>query len=164
RLAALDANAAEAEQALALYTAVIANGSQIETYGVPVDIYASYGAATTRRLLGEISYEQGDPAQAEQLIDEAVALLTAIIPPLTEIDDFRLHAQMYQALGTAYEWQRYLRDQRGDTAGRDEATQNARDAYNQCIAVGEIFPFDTDVVGDIVENQCRPRLEQLSNP
>lgn len=162
--AALDSVIAEAEQALALYEGVVAGGSQIETYGVPVDLYASYGAAISQRLLGEVAFEQRKPGPAEQLIDEAESRLTAIMPLLESVADFRLHAQVYQALGSTYEWQRFLRDRRGDAAGRDEATQNARDAYTRCLAVGDAFPFDSDVVNDIVEGQCRVNLDQLPSP
>ncbi|MCZ7672956.1 MAG: hypothetical protein M5U34_40465 [Chloroflexi bacterium] len=139
--AALDSVIAEAEQALALYEGVVAGGSQIETYGVPVDLYASYGAAISQRLLGEVAFEQRKPGPAEQLIDEAESRLTAIMPLLESVADFRLHAQVYQALGSTYEWQSAFSGIDEDAAGRDEATQNARDAYTRCLAVGDAFPL-----------------------
>ena len=161
RITALDVVSGEADEALALFTAVIAGGSQREVYGVPVDVYATYGAGITHRLLGEVVFEQGDATQAEQHIDEADSLLTAIEPELDSVADYRLKAQVYQALGAMYEWQRFLRDLRGDAVGRNEATQQARVAYTQCVAVGDEFRFDTDVVNEIVQTLCRPRLEQL---
>jgi tetratricopeptide (TPR) repeat protein len=151
---------AEAEQALALFTEVVAQGSQVETYGVPVDHIARLGQGISQRLLATVAYHQGDSERARMLVDEAIDTLETARPALERVNDHRLLAQTYQALGSVYEWQGFLLGQQEDGFGGD-ALQQARDYYGRCLKLGDDFPFDTYMVAEIVEKQCRPGYERL---
>jgi tetratricopeptide (TPR) repeat protein len=153
---------AGAEQALEMATQIITKGSQVETYGVPVDQVARVVAGISLRLLGEVAYEQEDAAQALSLMEEAVEVLETAVSALQTIDDHRLQAQAYSALASVYDWQVFLLGEQDDEAGKDIAKQKAIENYELCLAVGDDFPFDVYTVEEIVENLCHPRLEQLS--
>jgi hypothetical protein len=87
--------------------------------------------------------------------------LETAVPALESVNDHRLLAQSYQALGSVYEWQIFLLGQAGDSVGRSAAIQQARDYYGRCLQLGEDFPFDTYMVTEIVEIYCRPNYEAL---
>lgn len=150
-----------AKQALALFDGVVAGGSQVERYGVPVDEIARLGQGISRRLLAEVAYFQGDSNQAKAHVDEAITILEMALAGLERENDHRLLAQTYQALGSAYEWQRFLRAEQGDESGSEQATQRARMYYGECLQLGDDFPFDTYMVTEIVEKLCRPRYNLL---
>jgi tetratricopeptide (TPR) repeat protein len=151
--------AAEADLALAAFLQVIEGGSQVEQYGVPVDQIARVGKGISLRLKGEIAYYQGDSEQALELLETAVQTLQVAETTLAAVNDYRLLAQTYQALGSVYEWQRFLLREEGDEGPSLAAFQLARDYYGQCLQLGEEFPFDTYMVTEIVEKLCRPSYE-----
>jgi tetratricopeptide (TPR) repeat protein len=151
----------DADSALALFSQVADGGSQVEKYGVPVDQIARLGEGISTRLLGEVNFYQGDSEEAQTLIDEAVVTLETAVPALEAVNDQRLLAQTYQALGSVYEWQSFLLEQAGDETGSRAANRQARDYYGQCLGLGEDFPFDAYLVAEIVEKLCRPHYEAL---
>lgn len=152
---------AQAQGALTRANQVIAEGSQLERYGVPVDQIARLLAGISLRLLGEVAFEQGDADQAEKLMEEAALGLETAVSALATVNDHRLQAQAYQALGSVYEWQQFLASERDDEAGVEAARQKAIEQYERCAAVGEDFPFDVYTVSEIVEPLCNGRLSQL---
>ncbi len=161
---ALAAVRAEAEAALAAYTAVALRGEQIETYGVPVAGIARVGRAIALRLLGETAFQGGDPAAAEAHIDEAIAALEADAGQLDIDNDPRLAAQSDQALGSIYEWKAFLLGERGAADEAQAARDKALGFYNACVRQGEDFPFDVYLVEHIVGQLCAPRVTALQAP
>lgn len=155
--------AAEAEQAYTLAQNVVAGGSQVEQYGVPLDLLGRYQMGISLRLLAEAAYHSQELDQAEAYLEEAVQELETAVTALADNQDPRLEAQLYQALGTVYEWQAFLRGEQADAAGQSAAAQQAQDYYQQCIAVSEAFPFDTYLTSEVADRLCRPRLAALSN-
>lgn len=151
---------AEAEQALALFSEVVAQGSQVERYGVPVDQIARLGQGISRRLLVEVAYYLGDSVRGRMLVDEAIDTLETALSALETVDDRRLLAQTYQALGSAFEWQGFLLEQEAEGTGGD-ALRQARDYYSRCLELGDKYPFDAYMVTEIVEELCRPRFDRL---
>lgn len=161
RAAALEEVRREAEAALDQYNPIAALPDQTDSYGVPVNGIAQLGRGISLRLLAEVAFEQGDSRAAETHIDEAIAALEGKIALLDTPNDPRLPAQSYQALGSFYEWKAFLLDQRGATESAAEARTTALGYYNDCIQQGEKFPFDTYLVDRIVNQLCKPRVEDL---
>jgi tetratricopeptide (TPR) repeat protein len=153
--------AAGAQQALLMANDIIANGSQIETYGVPVDQIARVVAGISLRLLGEVAFEQGDGEQALAQMTAAADELETAVSALESINDHRLQAQAYQALGSVYEWQLFLLAEQAEANGTDDARQKAIENYESCVAVGQDFPFDVYTVEEIVTPLCEERLPLL---
>lgn len=151
---------AEAKGALATYDRVASRPEQTEIYGLPVASIARLGQGISLRILGDAAYRAGDTAAAEDAFNQAIETLESAVAPLEEARDFRLMAQLYQALGTVYEWQGFLLDQAGDPAATQTYDQ-ALNAYNQCRQLGEEFPIDVYLTERIVAELCLPRIEAL---
>ncbi len=98
----------EALRALETYGPVAAGAEQTEVYGVPVSSIAKLGQGIALRVLGDAAYREGDPAAAQQAITRAIETLESAVTPLEESTDYRLMAQLAQALGSVYEWQAFL--------------------------------------------------------
>ena len=135
----------------------------METYGVPVDQIARVVAGISLRLLGEVAFEQGDTTQASDLMGEAADELETAVSALKSVNDHRLQAQAYQALGSVYEWQLFLFGEQGDAAGKETATQKAIENYESCVAVAQDFPFDVYTTEEIVTPLCAERLPLLTS-
>jgi tetratricopeptide (TPR) repeat protein len=150
----------EAAAAFEGYGRVSALDSEAQRFGVPVGSIGRYGQAISQRLLGEIAFRAGDAAEAEQFIDQAVALLEAELGRLDTANEPRLAAQYYEALGSVYEWKGYLQEVRGDPAA-EAAYRQALDAFNRCRQQGEEFPFDTFMAEEIVQEICIPGSESV---
>jgi len=152
----------EAQAALDAYTDVVLRGEQTDSYGVPVGGIARVGRAIALRLLGEVAFRGGDLVAAEGLIDQAIAALEDDAATLDIVNDPRLPAQAYQALGSIYEWQAFLLDERGAAGEAQTARDTALRYYNECVRQGEEFPFDTYLVEHIVGELCIPRVTALT--
>ena len=163
QVAALADVQTEAEQALVCFEAVVAGGNQIEVYGVPVDQIARLGQGIALRVSGEVAYYQNDAEAAATTVDAAIAVLEAAAPALEVTNDHRLLSQVYQALGSVYEWRGFLLGEQDAVDASAAAITQARDYYEQCLSLGETFPFDTYMVEEIVEKLCRPRYDLLAN-
>jgi len=96
------------------------------------------------------------------LIDQAIAALEDDAATLDIVNDPRLPAQAYQALGSIYEWQAFLLDERGAAGEAQTARDTALRYYNECVRQGEEFPFDTYLVEHIVGELCIPRVTALT--
>jgi tetratricopeptide (TPR) repeat protein/energy-coupling factor transporter ATP-binding protein EcfA2 len=156
---------AEAKEAYTLAEMAASEGSQVEVYGVPVDLLSQYQMGISLRLLAETAYNLGDVDQAGIYLQDAVSVLQTAVSSLSENQDPRLEAQLYQALGTVYEWQAFLYGEQGLFASQEDAMQDARNFYLSCVDVGLAFPFDTFLAEEIVEKLCTPRLgEAASGP
>jgi ATP/maltotriose-dependent transcriptional regulator MalT len=158
---ALDSVRLEAQEAQAIYSEIAAQPEQTEQYGVPVASIARQGLASSRRVLAEVSYRQGDSSAAEALIDEAIDGLQGSVTALDTDNDPRLAAQTYQTLGGLYELRAFFLRESGDDAGAEAALAVALDWYRDCEQQGVSFPFDTYMVERIVDQLCRPRAEAL---
>jgi hypothetical protein len=163
RILALQEVQAAAAEAFHTYATVASQPEQIETYGVPVNAIARLGQGITHRILGESAFWLGDEATARLQIGQGIDLLEATIPALDMAQDYRRLAQLYQALGTLYEWQAFLLGQRQDAAASQAALQVAVAYYEQCRQLGMEFPFDTYMVANIVQSLCIPSLEALTH-
>jgi tetratricopeptide (TPR) repeat protein len=150
----------EARRALETYEPVAEQPEQIETYGVPVRSIARLGQGIALRILGDAAYRAGDPAAARQAITQAIETLETAVAPLEEARDYRLMAQLVQALGTVYEWQGFLDQQAADPAAT-AAYEQALTYYTQCRDLGEAFPIDVYLTDRIVDQLCLPRIEAL---
>lgn len=150
----------EARRALETYDPVAVAPEQIETYGLPVRSIAGLGQGIALRILGDAAYRAGDPEEARRAISEAIETLSSATTPLEEARDYRLMAQLYQALGTVYEWQGFLDQQAADPAAT-AAFDQALTYYEQCRQLGETFPIDVYLTDRIVDQLCLPRIEAL---
>jgi tetratricopeptide (TPR) repeat protein len=150
----------EARRALETYDPVTEQPEQIEIYGVPVRSIARLGQGIALRVLGDAAYRAGDPDGARQAITQAIETLESAVVALEEDRDYRLMAQLYQALGTVYEWQGFLDQQAADPAAA-AAYEQALTYYTQCRQLGEAFPIDVYLTARIVDQLCLPRLEAL---
>jgi tetratricopeptide (TPR) repeat protein len=159
---ALTAVQSEATAAQTAYAPIAEQPPQLEAYGVPVNHIAQLGQGIAHRILAEVAFEQGDADRAQQEIERGIAIMETAESGLDEVQDYRLRAQLYQIMGTLYEWQAFLLAGQ-DEAGRRVALQNAANAYEQCRQQGEQFPFDTYMVEAIIEPLCIPNLEALTN-
>ncbi|MBF8284852.1 MAG: hypothetical protein HW378_3767, partial [Anaerolineales bacterium] len=116
--------------------------------GAPDDDFlaatARIGLGTSYRIKGEALYRLGDSAGAQQWIAEAVNTLETATQSLTGVQDYRVRAQAYQGLGTAYEWQAFL------NGNAPAMLQQALSAYNQCIEQGDLSPLDTFLKDEII--------------
>lgn len=153
---------AEAALALDYFEGVVAGGNQIETYGVPVDQIARLGQGIALRVSGEAAYYQNDADGALAAIEAAIVVLEQAVFDLAATNDHRLLSQVYQALGSVYEWRSFLLGERGAADASADAIGKARGYYGQCLGLGESFPFDTYMVEEVVEKLCRPRYELLT--
>ncbi|MEZ4517497.1 MAG: hypothetical protein R3C44_11920 [Chloroflexota bacterium] len=158
--AAFTAAQTEALRALETYEPVAEQPEQIETYGLPVSSIARLGQGIALRILGDAAYRAGDPEETQQAITRAIETLEAAVTPLEEARDYRLMAQLYQALGTVYEWQGFLDQQAADPAA-DLAYDQALTYYDQCRQLGDEFPIDVYLTDRIVAQLCLPRIEAL---
>jgi len=128
--------------------------------GAPDDDFlantARIGLGTSYRIKGEAFYRLDDSAGAQLWIAEAVNTLEAAAQSLAGSQDYRVRAQAYQGLGTAYDWQAFLN---GNTPA---ALQQALSAYNQCIEQGDLSPLDTFLKDDIIAKLCAPAVNRLT--
>jgi tetratricopeptide (TPR) repeat protein len=150
----------EARRALATYQPVVDQPQQTEVYGVPVSSIASLGQGIALRILGDAAYRTGDPATAEQSMSAAAATLEAALAPLEETRDYRLMAQVNQALGTVYEWHGFLQEEANNPAAAD-AYRQALAYYDRCRQLGDEFPIDVYLTDRIVAQLCLPRIQAL---
>jgi len=151
---------AEAQRALATYDRVAVQPEQTEIYGLPVGSIARLGQGIALRIFGDAAYRAGDPVAAGEAFNRAIETLDSAVTPLEEARDYRLMAQLYQALGTVYEWQGFLAEQTLDPAAV-EAYNQALTYYNQCRQLGEDFPIDVYLTDRIVAELCQPRIKAL---
>jgi tetratricopeptide (TPR) repeat protein len=151
---------AEARRALATYQPVVDQPQQTEVYGLPVSSIASLGQGIALRILGDAAYRVGDAVTAEQAIDTAIRTLESALNPLEETRDYRLMAQVTQALGTVYEWKGFLLDQVTDPSA-EETYGQAVAYFERCRELGEEFPIDIYLTDRIVAQLCLPRLQAL---
>jgi tetratricopeptide (TPR) repeat protein len=128
--------------------------------GAPDDDFlattARIGLGTSYRIKGEALYRLGDSAGAQQWIAEAVNTLEMATQSLAGVQDYRVRAQAYQGLGTAYEWQAFL------NGNAPAMLQQALSAYNQCIEQGDLSPLDTFLKDEIIAKLCVPNLNRLT--
>ena len=128
--------------------------------GAPDDDFlantARIGLGTSYRIKGEALYWLGDSAGAQQWIAEAVNTLEMATQSLAGVQDYRMRAQAYQGLGTAYEWQAFL------NGNAPAMLQQALSAYNQCIEQGDLSPLDTFLKDEIIAKLCVPALNRLT--
>ncbi len=117
---------------------------------------ARIGLGTSYRIKGEALYLLGDSAGARQWIAEAVNTLETATHSLTGVQDYRVRAQVYQGLGTVYEWQAFL------NGNAPAMLQQALGAYNQCIEQGDLSPLDTFLKDEIIAKRCVPALNKLT--
>ncbi|MBM2851424.1 MAG: hypothetical protein HW418_4366, partial [Anaerolineales bacterium] len=144
------------ESAIQNYQRAIAQSSS----GAPDDDFlattARVGLGTSYRIKGEALYRLGDSAGAQQWIAEAVNTLETATQSLAGVQDYRMRAQAYQGLGTAYEWQAFL------NGNAPAMLQQALSAYNQCIEQGDLSPLDTFLKDEIIAKLCVPALNKLT--
>jgi len=128
--------------------------------GAPDDDFlattARIGLGTSYRIKGEALYLLGDSAGAQQWIAEAVNTLETATQSLAGVQDYRMRAQAYQGLGTAYDWQACL------NGNAPAMLQQALSAYNQCIEQGDLSPLDTFLKDEIIAKLCVPALNKLT--
>jgi tetratricopeptide (TPR) repeat protein len=160
--AAMTAVQTEAIAAQSAYAPIAVQPPQLEAYGVPVNHIAQLGQGIAHRILAEVAFEQGDIAQAAREIEQGIAIMETAEAGLDDVQDYRLRAQLYQIMGTLYEWLSFLLVE-SDPSGSTAARQNAANAYDQCRQQGEQFPFDTYMMEAIIRPLCLPALEALTN-
>jgi tetratricopeptide (TPR) repeat protein len=151
---------AEARRALATYQPVVDQPEQTEDYGVPVSSIARLGQGIALRILGDAAFRNGDSTTAEDAITTAAITLELALTPLEEASDYRLMAQVNQALGTVYEWQGFLQEEANDPAAAD-AYRQALAYYERCRQLGDEFPIDVYLTDRIVAQLCLPRIQAL---
>ncbi len=149
-----------AQQALEAYTVVATQPEQVEQYGVPVNSIGRLGQGYSLRLLADVAYRLGDTESALRRLDDAIDTLETAVAPLEEARDYRLLAQLYQTAGTVYELQGFILELQEPVAAA-AAQQLALDNYEQCIGLGENFPFDTFMMNRIINDLCMPYADRV---
>jgi tetratricopeptide (TPR) repeat protein len=142
------------EQAADNYSKVTLQVFDPQAYGAPLDSIAQLGLGQVQQLRAVIQCGLGDPSQARQLIQLAIQADQASLPALEAAREYRLLAQTYQTLGTAYEYHGYL-------GGGAAEYRKAIGAYEQCIAQGERFPVDSFLRDEVIGKLCVPYRDAL---
>lgn len=119
---------------------------------------ARLGLGVCYRLRGEAYFYSGQTSLAESDFNEAVQLMQPALAPLEAAGQTRLLALVYQGLGTAYQWQGYLREVQGSQAESRSLYQKAAESYTACIAIGENSP-DLITKNDTSIRRCVPYLQ-----
>jgi tetratricopeptide (TPR) repeat protein len=123
---------------------------------MPVDSVARLGLGTSYRVKGEANYRLGDSQAAGEYMQRAVDTLEAAVQPLTDAGEHRFLAQVYQGLGSVYEWKAFL-------AGQDKSLYiQAIAYYDRCIQQGALFPVDTFLREEVVARLCVPYRDRLN--
>jgi tetratricopeptide (TPR) repeat protein len=142
------------EQAAENFFAASLQSPDSQAYGLPLESIAQLGLGQVQQLRAAIQCGLGNPAAARQLIQLAIKTDESILPALEEAREYRLLAQTYQTLGTAYEYHGYL-------GGGAEAYRKAIGAYEQCLAQGARFPVDAFLRDEVIGKLCVPYRDTL---
>ena len=121
---------------------------------------ARLGLGIAYRMQAEAHLVNGQDAEAEAGLVQAVDDLKQAVSPLAQADLYRFLAQAYLALGASYHQLAYLRAEQGDRAASLELYRQASDAYGLCIAQGETAAFDRILTQKIVADGCVPYQRQ----
>lgn len=122
--------------------------------------------AKTLDLKGETHYLVNEYDQAESLfreaieqVDSAITLLSAAAQGETAGAQTRLVSQAFEAQGAAHRYLAagFMERQRWDEAGRE--LEDARAAYEGCLAQGDAAPLDQFLQDIVIGEGCRPQLQ-----
>ena len=100
-------------------------------------------------------------APADLSFQAAIDTLQTILSPLAETKQQRLLGQAYLALGAAYKQQAQLWAEQGDKPKSLSLYDQARRAYESCIAQGD-GSQDEILLTLVVEDKCVPQLDAVN--
>ncbi|MGE5222740.1 MAG: tetratricopeptide repeat protein [Omnitrophica WOR_2 bacterium] len=133
-----------------------ASGAPPDTLGALIKPKAQLGLGMVFLLQGETNRQLSDLHAAEASFNKARTTLSAIIPVLTEANQFRLLAQSYQALGNADFQLGQLQELQGNLQAAKPFYQNAGDSYAHCIEQGKAAPADAILADQVIDQLCIP--------
>jgi tetratricopeptide (TPR) repeat protein len=146
------------EQAIQTYQQALDLAPDLGSGNDPSIDAARLGLGVCYRLRGEAFFYSGQTSLAESDFNEAIRLMEPTLAPLEEAGQTRLLAMVYQGLGTAYQWQGYLRETQDNLAESRAFYQKAADYYTACVAIGE-NTSDLITKNDTSIRRCLPYLE-----
>ncbi|HSB00420.1 MAG TPA: tetratricopeptide repeat protein, partial [Anaerolineales bacterium] len=146
------------------YRKVLELKPDAQQYGNPVEDVARLGLGNAYRLKGIIALLNGDVDSALKAFDQAIPLLETSLrvfeASTSEHESYRRYlAQTYEYLGSTYQWQGLAQETAQDYGQALAAYQTSIEAFNQCVFQGD-HSSDLVIQNDIVEEVCRPNLEQ----
>lgn len=134
--------------------------------GEQAKLEAQLGLAVTSMLKAEAYLHLEAYPEAVTYLDDVVQNIKAILPPLQQAGQNRSLGHAYLALGAAYERLALINERQGQPAASQDLYQQARDAFNNCAAQGDVAqggnPYD-ELLKRIIEDNCQPsatRVEQ----
>ena len=149
---------ANLEQALQYYRQALNLAPDQDDGNNPAANAARLGLGVCRRLRGEAYFYSGQTSLAERDFDEAIRIMEPTVTPLEQAGQTRLLALVYQGLGTAYQWQGYLRETQNNLDESQRLYRQAADYYTSCVAIGE-SSADLITKNDTSARRCAPYLE-----
>jgi tetratricopeptide (TPR) repeat protein len=110
------------------------------------EIVARLALAGAYRLQAETfrSVSTPDVAEAGRLYGQAIDELRLVLDPLAQARQFRLLAQAHSTLGATYLQHGQLLELRGDRPAAKGQYEAAREAYANCIALGQEKDAESD--------------------
>jgi tetratricopeptide (TPR) repeat protein len=149
---------ANLEQAIQVYRQALALTPD-QSHGTDLAFQAArLGLGVCYRLRGEAYFYSGQTSLAESDFNEAIQFMLPALAPLEAAGQTRLLALVYQGLGTAYQWQGYLRETQGNQIESQAIYQKAAESYAACVAIGENTP-DLITKNDTSIRRCVPYLQ-----
>jgi tetratricopeptide (TPR) repeat protein len=153
---------ANLEQAIQYYQQALNLASSQPESKNPAADAARLGLGVCRRLRGEAYFYSGQTSLAERNFNEAIQLIEPTLAPLKQAGQIRLLALVYQGLGTAFQWQGYLKETQNKPEESQKLYRQAADYYTQCVAIGE-NSADLITKNDTTARRCAPYLEWVQN-
>jgi tetratricopeptide (TPR) repeat protein len=144
---------ADLDQAILEYTKAFERGS--DSLGTQIALKGRLGLGFAYRLQGEAYLHREEYDKAETAYAQAIEYIEAGLP-LINLENHRLLAQTYLALGTAYHAQAHLLLVQEDIHGSRQLYQNAHDAYSECIRQArDSKTYDVDL-DRLKDDRCLP--------
>jgi tetratricopeptide (TPR) repeat protein len=124
-----------------------------------VELVATWSEGLGYFQKGRALQAQGN-AQAADLYRQAITLIQSTLDPLKQLNQPRVLAQAYLAVGAVQRELAALLKAQGDTAGSRAASDEAKRALEECIALGRASQ-DRVLKELIVGQRCQPVYDKL---
>ncbi len=128
----------------------------VDTLGALIQPKAHLGLATALLLQGETNRQLSNLNAAQASFSQAEQTLSAILPVLTDAQQFRLMAQAYQALGNADFQLGQIQEVQGNRQSAKGLYQKASADYGHCIEQGQAAPADAILANQVINQLCVP--------
>ena len=140
----------ELDQAIAEYN------QALQTIEPSLRDEALYALGGAYRLEGETHLNVGDYVAADVAFIMATNYLSATIPMLAQEEKYRMLAQAYATLGTAYEEEGHSQLRQGNKEASRPLLEKARETYDLCIQQQAAAPTDSILADQVIKRLCIP--------